>query len=159
MSLCERDEQILSLWVSGKSERDLAKKFDLSPGRIHQILAREQQKRSARDIAYTDAVRGGALQRLDVLEEGLLPAATAGNPKAVLALLKVMERRAKLLGLDAPKKVQLSQDNTDYAALRAKLFNDDAGEHGPNPEPGQVEEGATPGSSESVPGEGQPGQD
>jgi hypothetical protein len=41
------------------------------------------------------------LERLDALWRGIWPAACAGDPKALDRALRIQERRAKLLGLDA----------------------------------------------------------
>ncbi|MFW6344772.1 MAG: hypothetical protein ACOC0M_00350, partial [Halomonas sp.] len=45
------------------------------------------------------------LDRLDRLLLGLWPKATAGSVAHVDRAIKVMERRAKLTGLDAPTKI------------------------------------------------------
>lgn len=52
------------------------------------------------------------LERLDVLLSAVMPKAMAGNLAAVLAALRVLERRAKLLGLDAPAKVEANVNTT-----------------------------------------------
>lgn len=44
------------------------------------------------------------LARLDEMMAGAYIMATGGNPAAIASVLKIMERRAKLLGLDAPVK-------------------------------------------------------
>lgn len=44
--------------------------------------------------------------KLDQLEAVWLPAAMAGDCKAAVVALKIMERRAKLFGLDAPTKYE-----------------------------------------------------
>lgn len=48
------------------------------------------------------------LERLDAMLLGLWPAARKGKEAAVDRVLRIMERRAALLGLDAEKKVNLS---------------------------------------------------
>lgn len=48
------------------------------------------------------------LFRCDLLQKGLMPAATAGETHAALAALRVMDRRAKYLGLDAPSKSEIT---------------------------------------------------
>jgi hypothetical protein len=47
-------------------------------------------------------------ERLDTLFRAHYRAAVAGDVKATLTCLKIMERRARLLGLDAPLKQDLS---------------------------------------------------
>ena len=44
--------------------------------------------------------------RLDRLNLALAPGIKAGNPSAIMAAVRVMERRAKLFGLDAPTKIE-----------------------------------------------------
>jgi hypothetical protein len=50
------------------------------------------------------------LDRLDRMQAGLWGEAIAGDIPSVLAVLKIMERRAKYAGLDAPTKAQLDID-------------------------------------------------
>lgn len=57
----------------------------------------------------TDELRALELQRLDAMLNALWPAIMAKNaytPRTVEVALKVMDRRAALLGLDAPKQVE-----------------------------------------------------
>lgn len=69
--------------------------------------AHEAVSKALADIVAEPAedVRKLELMRLDRLEKLLWPRAEAGDPKAVTGLLKVQERRSKLLGLDAPTKL------------------------------------------------------
>ena len=46
-----------------------------------------------------------ALRRLDTMLTALWPRVLAGDPQAVAAALRVEERRARMLGYDAPAKV------------------------------------------------------
>jgi hypothetical protein len=45
------------------------------------------------------------LERLDRMQLALWPEAIAGNVQAVMAVLRIMDRRARYMGLDAPHKV------------------------------------------------------
>lgn len=53
-----------------------------------------------------DDVRKLELETLDRLQFGLWQHAAAGNQGAVDRVLRIMERRAKLLGLDAPSQLE-----------------------------------------------------
>jgi hypothetical protein len=66
----------------------------------------------ARAQIDTDAseLKAEELSRLDGMLRGLWPDARKGSHGAVDRVLKIMERRAKLLGLDAPVKVGLGGD-------------------------------------------------
>ena len=48
-------------------------------------------------------------ERLDRLLEGVWKKAAAGNVQGVRAVLAILERRAKLWGLDAPTRYEMSQ--------------------------------------------------
>ncbi len=50
------------------------------------------------------------VQRLDAIFDKLWPKVENGDEKAVNAALRVMERRAKLLGLDAPTKQDITSE-------------------------------------------------
>ncbi len=59
-----------------------------------------------RDQAHQDAqdVRNLELERCDAMTQGLWAGVQSGNSKAVMAAVRVSERRARLIGLDAPEK-------------------------------------------------------
>lgn len=46
------------------------------------------------------------LERLDEMSRALWPAVHRGDPRSIGAMLTLMERRARMLGLDAPKRVR-----------------------------------------------------
>ena len=50
-----------------------------------------------------DEYRALEIQRLDALQAGLWEQATAGDVKAVLAVLRIVQQRSRLLGLDRPE--------------------------------------------------------
>lgn len=54
-------------------------------------------------------------QKLDRLEVGLIKSTREGDVKAATAMLKIMERRAKLLGLDEPSKSEVKVDAVEVA--------------------------------------------
>lgn len=59
-----------------------------------------------------DEIREQELDRIDRLQLAAWPNAMKGNERAILAIVRLMERRAKLLGLDAPTRIQ--QDVTTW---------------------------------------------
>ena len=70
------------------------------------------------ELARLDAVikqraerlRDLEVARLDRLTRALEVGITDGDPRAVVAAVRLMERRAKLLGLDAPTTVTATAD-------------------------------------------------
>ena len=59
-----------------------------------------------------DELREQELDRLDRLQVAVWPAAMKGDTRAVLTIVRLMERRAKLTGLDMPIKIE--QDVTTW---------------------------------------------
>lgn len=57
----------------------------------------------------TAQLRAMELARCDAMTKSLWPQVEAGDTDAIRTCLKVMERRAKLTGLDAPVKVDVSE--------------------------------------------------
>jgi hypothetical protein len=53
-----------------------------------------------------DTLKSEDLSRLDAMLSGLWPRASKGEAVAVDRVLKIMERRAKLLGLEAPVRIE-----------------------------------------------------
>lgn len=51
-----------------------------------------------------EEVRNMELERLDEMQAGVYGAAVGGDLQAIQTMLKLQERRAKLLGVDAPEK-------------------------------------------------------
>lgn len=64
--------------------------------------------REARDqvSASTEALRSEELSRLDAMHQGVWVRAMKGESAAIDRVLKIMERRAKLLGLEAPVRIE-----------------------------------------------------
>lgn len=58
-----------------------------------------------REVA--EDVRSLEIDRLDALLTGVYPQAIKGNQGAIDRVLRIMERRAKLLGLDAPAESRI----------------------------------------------------
>ena len=59
-----------------------------------------------------DELRSQELDRIDRLQLAVWPAAMKGDTRAVLTIIRLMERRAKLTGLDMPIKIE--QDVTTW---------------------------------------------
>lgn len=59
-----------------------------------------------------DELRTAELDRLDRLQLAAWPNAMRGDNKSILTIVRLMERRAKLLGLDMPLKIE--QDVTTW---------------------------------------------
>lgn len=65
-----------------------------------------------------DEVRDMELDRLDRLQMALWPKAMQGSERSVLAIVRVMEHRAALLGLKKPTQMELEVTNANGATIR-----------------------------------------
>ncbi len=98
--LTERKRRALELRLQGLSFFEIAQKVGYaSPSGAYEAV------KTALDSAVVDAAgefRKVHVARLEALLEGIWSAARGGNLGAVDRALKVLEREAKLLGLDLP---------------------------------------------------------
>lgn len=91
----------------GHSYRSIANLMGVNVKTAYKYVQSEiiELREQTRDDA--EAVRDIEVERCDELIMGLWPGATAGDPQVVAAVIRVMERRARLLGLDAPAKIDM----------------------------------------------------
>ena len=61
-----------------------------------------------------EELRDMELDRLDRLQAGVWSKAIAGDVRSIDAVLRIIEKRAKILGLDAPKSVNVKAEVTTY---------------------------------------------
>lgn len=94
-----RRAEALELRASGETYQGIADKlYNGSRGSCHRDLARAFD---AIDSEPAAAMRSLELDRLDRMTSGLAERAFEGDTRAVTSMLRIMERRAKMLGLDA----------------------------------------------------------
>lgn len=117
LAIEKRRAQVWDLRIKGKSTRQIAVALKVSVGTAHSDLAAvlERSKDENDDRAETHrAISLARLERaLDTVEKALIADAcdAQGNKdhelqlKALDRLVRIEERRSKLLGLDAPTKV------------------------------------------------------
>jgi transcriptional regulator with XRE-family HTH domain len=105
-----RNGQIWRAYVAGHTQQKIADDFGLSQQHVSQIVAavREDVPPAVREDAALLAV-----ERTDALLAAVWDDAMAGDTKAVLAALRVLERMARALGTDAvePLRVTLERRN------------------------------------------------
>ena len=96
----ERRRRAVELRLAGATYAQIAARLDWSgPSGAHQEVARALRAGES----GADQLRELELARLDVLQAAVWPRAVAGRLEAVDAVLSIMRRRARLLGLVAPR--------------------------------------------------------
>lgn len=103
----------------------------------HKDITRAMETSIAEMSRNADVLRQEELARLDRLQAGVWTAAAAGDPKAVSTVLQIIDRRCRLLGLDAPQRVEvvsLDAVDAEIRRLTAELGRDQVGEVAPTPD-------------------------
>ena len=117
----ERQAAAMELKLAGKSYRTIARKLDFrGPSGAHKAVAAYLRKTLT---APSEELRKIELERLDRLQVIAWKRVTvSADLKAISTVLKIMERRSKLLGLDAPTLFSL-QDIENLAAKVVRTIN------------------------------------
>jgi len=102
----ERQKEALSLRLVGLSYDAIAERLGFAnrSGAFRAVQA--ALKKTLQEPA--DELRTLELERLDSMLLPMMAQAKKGNQGAVDRVLRIMERRAKLLGLDAPTKQEIT---------------------------------------------------
>lgn len=144
----ERRTQALELRKAGATYVAIGTALGVSEQRAHRIITAELRRLNARRAEAANEVTRMELERLDALMLAVWQRAKKGELSAVDRVLSIMARRARLLGLDAPEKRELS--GKDGQALRFTLEDAVAAEQEleawrnerqQNPEPGAAAPG------------------
>ena len=114
----EREKKAFALRMAGATYEQIGAQLGVTTGAAYKMVKRvlERTRRETDELA--DELRRLEVERLDALTLTLWKQATAGNFGAVDRVLRVMERRARLLGLDAPTKQDVTSGGE---ALRVVL--------------------------------------
>lgn len=121
-----RDAQALELRKAGASFDQIAKQLGYAhkSGAHHSVMRALKASLSLRNDSAAE-LRELMLARLDAYRLGIYRAATSGSPRAVEVALKIEERTAMLLGLDAPKRAELSGPEGGPIEIEQRIVDED----------------------------------
>jgi hypothetical protein len=110
--VAERRAKAVQLRIAGASLDEIAAALhyggssaESRRAAVSKDLRRAYEAAQATQAASAAEWRELELARLDRIQRGVWAQAIAGDTKAVRAVLLVMDRRARLLGLDAPTRI------------------------------------------------------
>jgi hypothetical protein len=114
-----RRVKALDLRIGGLPYRAIAAALGVSVHAAHGDVKRALSELAKLEASKAEDVRRLELERIDAAVAGLWPLISRqegapADPKAVNALVNLMDRRAKLLGLDAPQRVHLGNDGPPF---------------------------------------------
>jgi hypothetical protein len=121
-ALQERKTTAMKLRITGMTYEKIGEQLGVSAVQAYNYVITEIRRRAKEQNETADDVRNMEVERLDRLLRRLEPALATDTEMpsldAVETYLKVLARRAKLLGLDAPVKREID-DKRDQKRLTA----------------------------------------
>jgi len=116
VSIAERQQTALSLRKSGASFRAIASHISTLPGnekysegRAHADVTACLKALNEKTSLDTEEYRSLELERLDTAQLAIAKKVQAGDLGSIDRWLRISERRAALLGLDAPVRLKIEQ--------------------------------------------------
>lgn len=127
----ERRAKAVAMRLAGADYETIAQKLGYyNRGAAYNDINRALEANVAEQRRSAEILRQEELQRLDRLQAGAWMAAASGDPKAIDVVLKIIDRRCKLLGLDAPVRhevITLDAVDAEIARLNAELGRAETG--------------------------------
>jgi len=103
----QRRAQAIALRLAGASYEQIAQQLGYaSRSAAYTDIDRALRKGLAEQERDGALLRQQELERLDRLQAGIWPRAISGDYRAADTALRIIDRRCKLLGLDAPQRVE-----------------------------------------------------
>lgn len=104
----DRRAKAIRLKIDGYTYTEIAEELGYSSrGSANSDIRRALEKHVIEEGLAVEAWRELELARLDVLQKAIWPEAMKGSPRAIETALKILDRRAKLLGLDSAIKLEV----------------------------------------------------
>lgn len=101
---------ILKLRKMGYDAQRISDELDISLDRVNNIIKSALKKLSQDMKDAAEGIRSLELSRLDEMQAAIWNDCMDGKLTAIDRVLKIMERRSKLVGLDAPDQVNVKTD-------------------------------------------------
>ena len=101
---------ILRLRKMGYDARQISDELDIPFDRVSNIIKSALKSLSKEMKGQAEEIRSLELTRLDELQTAIWSDCMDGKLTAIDRVLKIMERRSKLVGLDAPERVDIKAD-------------------------------------------------
>ena len=115
----EREQQVVALRAQGFTWEQIASHVGYNSASSAHSAYLRAAKRAVIDNLET--IRDFEGQRLDIAQTAIWNEVLQGDIPAINTLLKIMERRAKLLGLDQPIRQQVEVISYDGNSVRSEL--------------------------------------
>jgi hypothetical protein len=115
------DQRAYELRLSGKTFKEIAKELNYAdPSGAYQAYQRAREVISLDNLGEFRLLE---LERLSVLQSCLWDKAMEGSGQALSSILKIMDLRARLIGLYAPEKHEIKTEQEDTPRLKETYDN------------------------------------
>jgi hypothetical protein len=111
----DRQRRAIEMRLTGMGLQDIADQLGYSDASGAFRAIKRGMEKSVREPA--EQLLTMELMRLDDLLQAHFPLAKSGDTRSAELVLKVMERRSKYLGMDAPEKIDLTGQMTQTVQL------------------------------------------
>jgi hypothetical protein len=102
----ERRSRAIAMRIAGVDYDTIARQLGYADrGSACKDVSRALEQRTKEQQQAADSLRTAEVARLDRLQAGLWTAAAGGDARTVEVVLKVIDRRIKLLGLDQAQRI------------------------------------------------------
>jgi hypothetical protein len=115
-----RMQPILELRAGGMKVPDIADKLRIPVGKVYKLIDREFTRFKKLKFETTEQVVRLELERLRIAHEKIWAKVKQGDDRAIHTMLSLMERRARLLGLDIERH-EVKIDETLQVNVSAKI--------------------------------------
>lgn len=122
----ERQQRAYALRLEGKTIREIAAELGCSAMTTYRMVEAEIERQMATRDASVKRQQSIVADRLDRLIREVWPRVEQGDVMAIAQVVKIEERRCKLLGLDEPQRVQTTLEveglpNHELMAIAARM--------------------------------------
>jgi hypothetical protein len=104
----QRERDAIRYRLAGATYADIAEKLGVSEVGAYKIVKRVLEREAKETAERGQEIRSVEVKRLDALLVMSWKRAAQGDLGAVDRILRIMERRARLLGLDSPERIEHS---------------------------------------------------
>jgi len=102
----DNSRRALELRRAGFSLREIGERLNISHTTAKAWIDEWLEEYSLQNEEQAQAIRSESLSRLDAALTAIWPQVRAGSEAAIAIMLKIEAQRAKLLGLEAPARVE-----------------------------------------------------
>lgn len=119
LGAAERRREAVRMRITGATFSSIGEALGVSVQAAHQLVVRALEDINDTTAETAAQLRRLELERLDAMQSALWDRAMNGEEQIVDRLLRIQQRRAALMGLDAPAKVAPTDPTgtREYAAL------------------------------------------